>query len=124
MTIFGDSKEEDREIFAALKKDAQRRRKERADEAHLYLRKVQALVDDGKISIDPNGTWNWKLKGISGQYWPTKGRWQYTSRDVIREAKQRAWVNRSLHKGYSYPLSKTQFGGGIHKFLQWLERQQ
>lgn len=97
MSLIGDSKEEDREIFRFLKDEQTKRRYARASEAHAHLESVRLLVDDGRVTIDPNGTWNWKLKGRGGQYWGTKGRWHW---------------------------NKKSYGGGILKFVAWLEREQ
>lgn len=123
MSLIGDSKEEDREIFAALKADQRHRREKRAIEAQLLQERVIQLVDGGTFRIDPNGTWNWKLKGRAGQYWPTKGRWQYTSAKLIQQAKKNAWRNKHP-KEVRFYTSQTLFGGGILKFIHWLEREQ
>lgn len=122
MSLIGDSKEEDREIFRALKEDAKRRRKERHEDALEYLEHVKTLVDNGKLVIDSNYTWNMKLKGVSIQYWPTKGRWQYTCPKLIERAKAKMRAHK--RKYYFYPLTATLFGGGIHKFIKFLEARQ
>lgn len=127
MSLIGDSKEEDREIFKMLRKEARDRRDHRKTNALEYLSRVQELVDGGRVTIDPNGTWNMRIRGVSCQYWPTKGQWQYTSPKLVAEAKARLEsVNRRRSannqlRHYSYPVSSTQFGGGIHKFLQFLQ---
>lgn len=123
MSLIGDSKEEDREIFAFMKQQARERRHSRQEDAMNYFQKARMLMDDGILKVDPNGTWNGKLKGRSLQYWPTKGRWQYTSAKLIQEAKQRAWRNKHPNE-IRYYTKDTQFGGGIKKFLDWLEKQQ
>lgn len=120
MSLIGDSKEEDREIFAAMKAHTRMMRQKRQQGAIAFVNRVLDLVDGGTFFVDPNGTWNWKLKGLAGQYWPTKGRWQYTSAKLIQQAKKRSGNPRQ----YSYLTKDTQFGGGIHKFIHWLERQQ
>lgn len=122
MSLIGDSKEEDREIFKALKEDTQRRRAARREDALEYLDQVKLLVDNGRIIIDDNYTWNMKLKGISIQYWPTKGRWQYTCPKLIERAKAKMRAHK--RKYYTYPTTATQFGGGIHKFIKFLEARQ
>lgn len=122
MSLIGDSKEEDREIFRALKEDTKRRRKARQEDALEYLEHVKTLVDNGKLVIDDNGTWNMKLKGVSIQYWSTKGRWQYTCPKLIAAAKARMRAHK--RKYYTYPTMATQFGGGIHKFIKFLEARQ
>lgn len=122
MTIWGDTKEEDRELFAYFKQEAKARRKKRADDAMEYFEVVRGLVDDGKLTIDPNGTWNMRIKGVACQYWPTKGRWQYTCPKLIERAKAKMRAHK--RKYYSYPTAATQFGGGIHKFITWLEKLQ
>lgn len=124
MTLIGDTAEEDREIFAAMKAHTRKVRQDRKANALDYLERVKSLVDDGKVTIDPNGTWNWKLLGRSGQYWPTKGRWQYTSAKLIADAKRKAIAKGARHGQYSYATRDTQFGGGIKKFIDWLERNQ
>ena len=101
MTLIGDTKKED-----ALEK----------------VSLVQALIDGGTFKIDPSGTWNMRLKGISIQYWPTKGRWSYTCPKLIARAKAKAIKARK--KTYGYETSATQFGGGIDKFIQFLQVRQ
>lgn len=115
MSLIGDSKEEDREIFASWRKDAKRWRRARAEHAAKALDQVRLLVDNGKVTIDQNGTWNMKIKGISCQYWPTKGRWMYVDPKKVKRHKDGT---------SSYYVRNMQHGGGITRFLHWLERQQ
>ena len=122
MTLIGDTKEEDREIFAAMNAHAQHVRAKRHENALEYIPRVKELADGGTFFIDPNFTWNMKLKGIRIQYWPTKGRWQYTDPKLIARAKQLAKKAGKNH--YSYETRMTQWGGGIHKFIKWLEYRQ
>lgn len=122
MSIFGDSKEEDREIFAAMKAETREMRQRRAAEANMFISKVKSLCDGRTFCIDLNGTWNMKLKGRSVQYWPTKGRWQYTSQALLARAQAIQRQKKTRH--YSYNTQATQFGGGIHAFIVWLEKEQ
>lgn len=100
MTIFGDTKEEDREIFDALKANAKRRRKKRQDNATGRLQDVASTIR-GPVNVDASGTWNLTVAGIKVQYWPTKGRW--------------GWYDAVVKK------NKTT-GGGIEKFLEWCQK--
>lgn len=124
MTIgIGETKEEEREIFAAMKARIKEIRHKRSANASEYLAEARLLVDDGRIAIDPNGTWNWKLKGRGGQYWPTKGRWQYTSAKVIQKAAEQA-RKAGRPNELRYYTKDTLYGGGILKFLDWLRKEQ
>lgn len=121
MSLIGDSKEEDREIFDAFKQLAKERRKLRAQAAEELMDVVAQYVDNQTVRIDPNGTWNFKIGGSAGQYWPTKGRWQWTDPAIVVAAKRRAKAAGKEY--YSISVKSQLYGGGISKFLQWLRKQ-
>jgi len=82
------------DIFNDLKDIRRQERASRSTQAFAMIDDVRQLVDS--LTVDPNGTWN-VIKGATKvQFYPTKGTWQYRNRIIP---------------------------GGIHSFMNWLEKQ-
>lgn len=82
------------DIFNDMKDMRKAERKARSTQAGSMVEDVRKLVDS--LAVDPNGTWNIVKGQQKIQFYPTKGTWQ------IRGRMQR---------------------GGIHSFMNWLEKQ-